>query len=179
MTDITSARINVQQEEVAYRASVSENTFSRIGSSINFINKRQFDVHELKLNGPYQIGVGLTGLDGLYIFPGDGEIVAMAGYNLINGSSGTTTIDIHRLTGPGVDAGSIFSTKPSFATTAGNDAYFLEDFLNSTTVVTGTGITVPVLNITDFNAGDALRIDLDAAQNNAENCGLAIYFRPR
>ena len=180
MTDITEQRINIQQEETAYRASVSEATATRIGSSINFINKRQFDLHEFKLNGPYGPFSPLTGADGLYIFPSNGEIVAVGGYSLIAGSGGSTTLDIHRLTSPGVDVGSIFSTLPSFASSSGDDAYFLYDFLNATTVKTGTGVTLPVLSTTNFNAGDALRIDLDAAQSGGpENCGLTIYFRPR
>lgn len=180
MTDIVEQRINIQQEETAYRASVSESTMSRVGASVNFINKRQFDLHEFKLNGPYGPFAPLAGADGLYIFPSNGEIVAVGGYSLINGTSSTSTLDIHRLTAPGVDSGSIFGTRPAFASSAGNNAYFLFDFLNNATVVTGTGITLPTLVTTNFNAGDALRIDLDGAMaGNPENLGLTIYFRPR
>jgi len=39
MTDITPAQQNIQQEEVDYRSSINESTLTKIGASINFINK--------------------------------------------------------------------------------------------------------------------------------------------
>jgi len=42
MSDATPLRINLQDEEVKYRASVSEATLSRVASSVNFINYYQY-----------------------------------------------------------------------------------------------------------------------------------------
>lgn len=43
MTDITAARLNIQQEEVDYRSAVSESMLSKIGGSINWLNANAAD----------------------------------------------------------------------------------------------------------------------------------------
>ena len=178
MVDVTEARRNVQEEEVSYRAAVSEGTWFKIGASLNFINKRQFDTHNFMLNGPYNSGLLGTGLDGMYVFQFDCEIVGISAFNLVAGTSGTTTFDCHWLNGSGSDQGSIFSVKPSIDYTAGNNAYLSTNIIDATSSG-GTGLTIPTLSKTQFDQYDALRMDLDASQVRAENCGLLIHFRPR
>lgn len=43
MTDITSAPSKIQEEEVAYKAAVSEATFTKIGAAINYIQDNASD----------------------------------------------------------------------------------------------------------------------------------------
>ena len=54
MTDITPSRINIQSEETAYKASVSEATLTRVGASTNFVNRYQFDSHAYNYNYLYK-----------------------------------------------------------------------------------------------------------------------------
>ena len=179
MTDVTESRINIQEEEVNFRAAVSEGTFKRIGSSINFINLRQYDSHAFNLNGSYVLGVGSTGLDGLFTFLFDVELTGFS-YGIGNpGSSSSTIVDIHRITGGDTDAGSIFTTRPEVASTAGSGTVTIYREVDSTTLALPTGHTLAVLNTTLFDAGDALRFDLDQAMSEAEDFFFRIFFRPR
>lgn len=182
MADISEARNNIQEEETNYRAAVSEALLKRTGASINFINKRQYDTKQFFLNGRYdRISGAQTGVDGANMMLFDAEIVGVMMFNLVAGSSGTTTLDIRRFTASNTPAGgtSIFSTKPSISYTAGNYAFVAYDFLNSTTLENPSGTTLPVLSITNLNAGDLLVLNIDDKQISGENCGLIIYYRPR
>ena len=135
---------------MAYKAAVSESTFTRFGSSINFINKRQFDSKTFEINGPYKVA---TAVDGAYIVPFDMEITGVGAFNIVAGSSGTTTFNVRRFTASGVDAGSIFSTKPSITSAAGNNAYVARRLIPSdTTLENPAGTTIPVISVTDINA---------------------------
>lgn len=175
MTAIAEVKKDIQVEEVSFEAAVGEATFNKIGGSINFINNRQYDTKKFFLNGPYSIGAGDLGVDGLYIFPYNVEIFDVGIFNLVSGSSGTTELDIKRATSSGGAFTSIFSTTPKIASTSGNNAFALSGDTPP------TGFTLPVLTSSPFNvdAGDALRLDLISAMTAAENCGLTLYFRPR
>lgn len=178
MTDITVSRNNIQQEEVAFRSSVSEGTFTRIGAGINFINDRQAVQLQYNLNGGYEPGAGQQGLEGLYVFHFDGEIAAFSLGNIVAGSSGTTTFDVHRLTSSGVDSGSIFSVKPTIDSTAPNNAYAASNLVDATQA-TSTGIVLPTFAVTQFNKYEALRFDLDTTMIGAENAFMVLFIRPR
>tara|TARA_R110002167_G_scaffold198805_1_gene401913 strand:- start:202 stop:744 length:543 start_codon:yes stop_codon:yes gene_type:complete len=179
MTDITSFKRNVQVEETEYKSAVSESTAQKLGGSINFINTRQYDLHSFNLNGAYQLGVGSTGVDGLYPVVINMELVAITIYSVDAGVSGTTTFDIHWLSSSGADQGSIFSTKPSINSSAPNNAFGIKGLVTEVLDFGGTGITLPVLSKTQFNQGNALRFDIDAAMSSAQNAGLTFHFRPR
>lgn len=180
MADITPRRINIQEEETAYRSAVSEATLSRVGASTNFINLRQYDSRGFFLNGPYStIASPQLGVDGAWFILFDVEIVGVGMFNLVEGSSGTTTLDIRRFTASNVGNTSIFSTRPSLSTASGSYAYVFRDVLNGVTLEAPTGSTVPVLSTTNLNAGDMLVMNKDDAQVGGENCGLLLYYRPR
>lgn len=180
MADITPRRINIQQEEVKYRAAVSEATLSRVGASTNFINEKQYDSRGFFLNGPYGNSAGSTGVDGAWGILFDIDIVGIMMFNLVAGSSGTTTLDIRRWTATNTGNTSIFSTKPSITFSAPNNTYLFLDIANSTTLEDPVlGRTMPVLSTTQLNAGDMLTMNIDAAMTGAENCGILIYYRPR
>lgn len=179
MSNLTEARSDIELEDVKFRASISEAVGNKMGASINFINRKQYDKHSWNLNGPYSLGVGSTGTDGVYTFLFDAEIVGFSYFNGTTGTSGTTTIDITYLDVAQVDQGSIFSTLPSVTTTAANNTFTTYDVLNSTTLSNPTGHTLAVMSTTSFNAGDTLRLDLNAAMIAANNFQMTIYFRPR
>lgn len=173
MTDISEQRKNIQIEECDYESSVSEATFMRVGAAINFINKRQHQVKEFFANGNYR---ATTGFEGLFVFPIAAEVIGVGISNNIKGTSGTTIFDVHWFSSPGVDEGSIFSQKPSIASTAPNYSYIAT--YEESIVGGGTGIVEPVISKKLFEAGDALRVDIESAMAGAENSALTIYWRP-
>ncbi len=177
MTQITEKRNIIQIEETKYRAAVSESTFTRVGASLNHVMVKQHDKHTFNFNGPYSIALGV-GNDGLFIFNVDMEITFISMSNITKGTGGSTTLDIHWLSGSGVDNGSIFSVKPRIGVGSPNNAYWLKDVVNKTNIITSTDSTTPTFTKTTFNAGDAIRCDLDAVMSAAENLSLNLYFRP-
>lgn len=178
MTDITANRENVTIEETKYKASISEATAQKIGGSLNFVNLKQYDTHTFNLNGVYELGVGSTGLDGMFICLINMELVAITISNEVSGVSGTTTVDIDWFNGSGSNQGTIFSTKPSIDSTSPNDAYGIKGIATGFSDFGGTGITLPVMSKTTFNAGDALNISLDTAMSSAQNLAVSVHFRP-
>lgn len=183
MADITPQRIILQEEEVQYRGSVSEATLFRFGSAANFVNLRQYDSRGFFINGPYNAVAGAqTGVDGAWGILFDVEIVGVMMFNLVAGSSGSTTLDIRLFTATNTGNTSIFSTKPSIASSTGNNAYVFRDFLNATNLENPAGTTVPVLtggSTFNLNAGDMLTMNVDAKQVGGQNCGILLYYRPR
>lgn len=172
MVDIAPLRINVQQEEVAYRSSVSEATMSRIGSSVNFINYRQHSEKQFFLNGPYGIlSMPQIGVDGIAVFEFDAEIINVWAFNLIAGTSGDTELDIKASAAVGSGFASIFLTKPIINYQAGNNYWIGKD-------VFAPNATGAVLSTTTFTAGTAIRLDLTQSQVGGQNCGIIIHYRP-
>lgn len=179
MTDITDARTIIQEEETRFRAPVSESMFTRVGGAINFINNRQYDSHPWHLNGPYaQFGTA-PGPDGVFPVLVDIELFGYIMYSGTTGVSGITILDIHRLSGGGTDNGSIFSTRPQISTAAANGSYSFINVIDSIDLALPTGHTKAVFSSTQFNAGDALRLDIDSAMSGAQNINFQLLFRPR
>jgi hypothetical protein len=182
MTNIVGARKNIQEEEVRYKSSVSEAVGFKLGASINFINERQYDTKAFYLNGPYWTrGAPQYAVDGAICILFDCEIVGCAMFNMIAGTSGTTTLDIRRYTASNTPSGgaSIFSTKPSISYNAGNYAFVFKRFSDNQTLENPSWTTLPVLSTTNLDAGDMLVADLLTTQNGAENCGVILFVRPR
>ena len=179
MTDVNLARENIQIEEVQYRASISEAVGTKLGGSINFINEKQYDTHSFLLNGPYALGAGSIGTDGIFPVLYNMELIAVTFFNVTAGLSGTTTLDVHWLSSSGVDQGSIFGTKALIDQSAANNAYAIKGIKSDIADSSGTGIALPTMVKTEFDAGNALRLDLDTAMFQANNAGLLIHFRPR
>lgn len=175
MGDVAVSRRNIKEEEVRYRAAVSESTGFKIAGAINFINTYQYNTKDFFLNGEYGIAtVPATALDGLYVFPFNVEIFDAAMFNLVAGSGGTTELDVKIATAPGGAFASIFSTTPKIAATAGAAAWVK-------TGGSGTGLTAPVISggVLQVAAGSAIRLDLIQKQTGSpKNCGINIFFRP-
>lgn len=184
MATITPARVNIQVEEVQYESSVSEGTFTRIGSSINFINAYQnkfFEFGFLKVisatgNPTYNTFTpSNTVISDFESFERASEIVGILLEHNTSGSSGTTTLKIEWSASNSGTWASIFSTNASVTSSAPSDAQF-DTYGNATTP---TGCTVPVLSKSTFAAGDRLRCVCTAVQGGTPNgFMMRILYRP-
>lgn len=182
MPKVQPQRLDIFEEEVRFRASVSEFVGTKIGGAINFINERQVFDKQFFINGPYTLlGFPQLGIDGAISFLFDAEIVGILFFNLVKGTSGTTTFDVRKFTGPNTPPGgaSIFSVKPAIASSQPPNAYAVKNFETNTDIVSGPWATMPSLVSSQLNAGEFLVFDLLSGQVGAENCGLILYFRPR
>lgn len=164
--------------EVKNAASVSEATWRKIAGMINFIGHRAHQEKNFMVNGNYGMLQGqypINAIDGLAFFEFDAEIFNVWVYNIVPGIAGITELDLKvkpKLSGAFT---SIFSTTPKIGSTAPSDTFFEVGDV-------ATGITAPVLNGGVpylVNKGDAIRLDLISAMNEAEHCGIVIHFRPR
>lgn len=165
----------IDQLEIKYRAAVSEATFSKIGSAINFILHRTHEKKDFFINGRYKVFNGQVGIDGVCVFEFDAEIFSVYMFNHVAGSGGTTELDIKKQATSGGAYSTIFSTTPKITSAAGN-------FARIGTGGVVAGCTAPVLTSTplNVNAGEALRIDMLQSQTGSpENCGIIIHYRPR
>ena len=177
MAIVAPDRALIQEEDVQYRASVSEAVGFKIGAMVNHIATKQYDEKTFPLNGRYDLAgtFPAVGVDGLSFVQFDAEIIGVWVYNQVAGSSGTTELDVQIATSPGGSFSSIFSTTPKITSAAPSNSY-----ADSAGVVTPpTGVTAPVLSVTQLNAGTAIRVNLVSAMAFAESCGIVIHYRPR
>lgn len=177
-TPVAKNRELLFTEETMRNAGVSEALSTKLAGLLNFHSIDMLMRDDFKANGAYRLGVGSTGIDGILIFPTKVEIVQIGASNVKVGTTGITTFDVHWLSAPGVDEGSIFTTPPSFDSTSGNDAYQLTDVIENINIVTGTGITNPVVNKTVFEQGEAIRVDITSGMVGARDSQLTVYYRP-
>lgn len=177
MTDIVSLRRQIQVEGARFRSAVSEALVQELGGSINFINSKQHSEKQFFANGSYNnIAAPQTAVDGAVFFEFNATIINVWAFSQVQGSGGTTELDIKRVVTPGGARTSIFSTTPKFASTAAANQWV--DALGKQTP--GTGVTAPVLSTTDVNEGDALEFDfITKMTGSPQNCGLLIHYRPR
>ena len=179
MTAINGAKNIIQVEEVEESSAVSESTFNKIGASINFILEKTWVSKQFNLNGKF-INQAVDNFDGTIVFPFDCTIYALSFSNFSAGSSGQNTADIHWQSAPGVDEGSIFSTKPAINFNAGSKTYLFKDVLTpADDIDPGGGSVLPVFSKLDFNKGDALYAQLDEMQPNGGTLTLEIFYAPR
>lgn len=180
MVAVTDNRQLIQNEETQFRSALSEAVFRKFGGVANFLNNRQYQPKEFKVNGQYN-NSGITGVDGLHVWQFPAEIIGITLFNVRTGTAGDIEFDIHRLQESGgsiSDLGSIFSTTPKINFAAGDNAYFNRDVINAVTTGLTTNITLPVFTRTTFLAGDAMRVDFIQAQAGGENAGCIVHFRP-
>ena len=171
--DVTSARDNLKQGEIKFGASISEATMTKIAGGINFVNTRQAQVHVFNFHGPFKALNG--GEDGSLIVPTNFSLHSVTGFIRVSGSLSSTIIDIHRVTSAG-DQGSIFST-PLTIPSSVSAVPFGKNFQDNTEQASGT--TLPVASVTDFNAFDMLRVDIQSNAVGALDLTLNIWYRPR
>lgn len=176
--ELTPVRQTFYQGDVAYLRANSESIMTKFGSEAAFINKFQTDIKEFKLNGSYGVATGIIHYDGLASFFYNSEIVGVNFWNGISGSSGTTELDLRWYNTSGNDQGSIFSTTPKIISSASDGAYGFRN-LTTSTDISPSGVTLPTFSKTQFNEGEAVYMVLKNAMNNAQNCGITIFYRPR
>lgn len=181
MSDVIEERIIIQNEEVSYRAAVSEASATRMAAVTNLISKRQYDAKAFYVNGKYGLfNSPQISVDGAHTFLFDVEIVGILMFNMTAGISGTTTFDIFKYSTTGGSGSSIFTTKPSLIFSSGNNSFLVSRFgEDPTTLQNPSGSTLPILNSAFLDAGEIIALNIDARQVRAENAGLVIYFRPR
>lgn len=179
MSNLVEARSDIEREEAAFRSSVSAALATKLGQSINFINRRQFDSHAFNFNGRYALGVGVLGSDCMFPCLFNMEILGVSFFNRKAGTSGTTEFDVERYTAANTSAGSIFGTTPKITNTASDFTWGIYDKLNDTTVKTATGVTIPTVTTVNLNAGDILVCKIVSAMSDAEDCSILIHYRPR
>jgi hypothetical protein len=174
MSDISPVRKNIQVEETRFRAAVSEAFSQKVGSSVNFINTYQKYDKAWFINGKYNLLlIPFDAIDGIFVLPDNALITNAMMFVRQAGSGGSTQLDIKYATAPGGAWTSIFSTPPAITNSAGNYAwcYTGSAFANT---------TAPVLDVTELEAGWALRCDILAAQTgDARGAGLTLYMQPR
>lgn len=183
MADLLPERINIQAEEVAYKAAVSEVLLTRTGAAINHINYYQNKKIEFGFQKAVGLGANLTYnkftaplvISDNEEFEFDSEIVGIELQHGTSGSSGTTELDIEWSTQNSSTWATIFSTTPKVTSSSPADAQF-DTFGNATTP---TGCTVPVLSKSTFSPGDRLRCKALDIQLGNPNCFLIrILYRP-
>lgn len=175
--DILEQRFNIQEEETDFESGVSEGAMTRMGAAVNFINKRQTDIKEFKLNGNYRVATDIGFYDGAACFFGKSKIVALYIYNGFQGLSGITEFDLCWIDQSGVDQGSIFSTKPTIDYTAVNNSIGFENYI-TTTLVEPVGVDMGVISKTEFLEGESVYLKLTDAMVGARNCGLTFFYIP-
>lgn len=180
MTDISPLKKKIQSEEVLAQAAISSGTGNKIGASVNFILERETIHRTWQLNGIYGTSTGAqTAVDGSIPVEFDMEICGFYMANEIAGSSGTTEIDIRKQAASGTSGTSIFTTRPSLSTAAGNRAKLQANYNPAETIHNPTGSTMPVFSSFNLNKGEALFLDFVTRQANGQSLTVTLICRPR
>lgn len=183
-TDVVPSRQNLFVEETNRNTSWSERLAQKNAGSINFINDFQYTEKTWNLNGNAAIFTTLTGIDGIYIAPFNLTIVGMQIYGTQWGTSGSTTIDFHKLSGGDTDDGTIWTTAPNILSSAATNTYSVYKFDSDGTVNVGnslitTGFNTPELISTEIDKDEAIRFDPDTIAGGTENLSFQLIVRPR
>jgi hypothetical protein len=174
MAIVTPSRELIVESEVDFRSPVSEAVEFKKASTSNFVSLYQNKGMEFKFVGPF--GVLTLPEDGTRSEIFDFEVVGISGTLLDRGTAGTTEVEIKYYRG-GVDQGTILSTTLKITSGAGV-AQFHTETVDSTTSNTNVS-QLPVLSVTDFNAGDAIYGKLVTAGASAEQLSITVHYRPR
>lgn len=179
MSNLPEARTDIEKEEVSFRSAVAESTFQRMGQGVNFINRRQHQIHSFNYNGLTRLFVDTVGADGVFPCLFDMEIVGISVFMRRGGSSGNCIINMEWFDGPSSNQGSIFATKPQLNSTGGDFNYMIYNALTDTAEEIGTGFTAPSLSKTQFDAGDVINCKIESAMPDSEDLMFMIHHRPR
>lgn len=163
--------------DVSFNRALSESLFNKVAGETNFINSYQVDQMRWPLNGLYSVATGITLFDGLSYFFYNSEITGVYFWNGKAGTSGTTDFDVIWQNTSGVTQGSIFSVTPKISSAAANVSSGFRNLV-TTNDFSMTGVTLPTLSKTTFLEGERIYLKLNSAMVSANNCGLAIFWRP-
>ena len=179
-SEITPAKNNIFVEETDFKSAISEQLLQKLGGSINFINDKQFSVFDFRFLG--NLRPIATGEDGAYIAINNFEIVGIAFRCRDCGSSGVTEIDLHKIGTDGTDAGSILTNKIKISSSENNEAGFFTNFVDNTSNnAQNAASQMPTMTDSNRNidAGESIRIDIDAAAAAVKDLIVLVYYRPR
>ncbi len=172
MADLVAERKMIQAEEVKPQAAVTEAVMGRVGQAINFVNTRHYYVKEYCINGFYPTTGIINGVDGFFTYPWAFEIVDIVVKINDPGLSGLTEIDLKWKPETSGVFQSIFSTTPKANNLAAQDS-------SVRLGVSRAGWTTPILNKTQFNAYDFIRLDLlQVMDAPARGIFVTIFTRP-
>lgn len=175
MATITPARVNIQVEEVQYESSVSEGTFTRIGSSINFINAYQNKQFFFGAGGPFSsLTIPFTDIGTQEVFERASEITNVFIRYGVAGTASTSEFDIQWAADNSGTWASIFSTTPKVLHSASDNNVFDANGVSTTPA----GCTQPVLSKSTFAAGDKLRCNITTTATGASDFIIVIHYRP-
>ena len=175
-TKLTPTRHDFFQEEVDYRSALSEALLTKLGEGQQFITEKQLLHHEFKYLGPFRPIAG--GEDGTLFPIFDYEIVGMSFRVRDAGSSGTTEIDIHKLSTIGLDTGSIMTTTAKVGHASSDGSPNFTNLLVPSGLASA-GNTLPVFNTTQFSVGEQLRIDVVSNATGAKDLHVNLWYRAR
>lgn len=191
MAIVQPGRTLIYAPGAQFRSAVSESLIQGLAGLNNFISLYQHSEKQFFLNGPYStLTMPQTAVDGLVVFEFNAYIFDVWMFNIVNGSAGTTELDLKLSTGSGGAFTSIFTTTPKITSAAGNNAYVGKPIVyNANGVATAdplyatpAGCTKPV-----FVGGaqtytvlkqQAIRLDILQAQTGGQNCGLLVHYYP-
>ena len=170
MAIITPAPNFIREEEVRYKAAVSEATFTKMGASINYILTKVKDKIEIDLTGYYFINdISTKGYGGLRYFNADVDILSYYLSNAQSGLSGSLAINFDVYDETGFLLGDLFSVTPSISYLAGNNAIIGRDVENASDINAGANKVVGVLNYTTLPAGYSIRSKVVSIQDKGYN----------
>jgi len=172
--ELSQQKNMIQAEETSPQAGITQGMLSRVGQSINHINKRQFDCHHFNLNGFYNIAdLPFSVVDGYISYPYAFEIAEVLIFSgPVIGTSGVTELDIKWKPQSSGSFASIFSTTPKINSTA-------QPMTQASIGYQPSGFTSPILSKTTFAAYDYLRIDLlQTMAGDPEGVYVKVFTRP-
>lgn len=192
MADVNPVRSNIALPGTQFLAAVSEFIAQSMSGSVNFQN---YFAHEQKaffLNGGYNVGQSTpqVGVDGFAVFEFQAQIIDVWLFNLIAGTSGSTSIDVQIATGNPIGSfASIFTTLPAISYLAGNNVWvgspspsLIGPAYNPTAYTPPSNTTQGVLNAsntTTIPAYSGIYCNLQSVQGGSpQNCGIIIHYRP-
>lgn len=181
MTAVEPGRKILHKEALRYRGAVSQALLFSLAAICNFLNIRHIETKRFTINGNYApvnlAALPFNAIDGIHVFEFDSEIANIWIYNQVNGAAGTTTLDVKWKAKNSAVWASIFAgpggVQPAFAYNSSHyEACGIGD--------EKAGFTAPAPTKTQFDQGDAIRVDLIGAQTGApRGCGLILNYRPR
>lgn len=174
---ITDLKKFIYEEEIKFKAAISESTWFKIGGAINFILHKNHQEKQFFANGLYSAyPMPFSFTDGITVFNFDAEIFNVYAFNLDAGSAGDTELDIKLRPQAGGTWDSIFTTTPKINYLTGGPTWVgIGDVISNTTAPVLTSGSNPL----SVNKGDALRMDIIQAQTGASSCGMLVHYRPR
>jgi hypothetical protein len=171
----------ILDEDVKTGASASEATMFKIAGNANKSIEEDHRNPSWMANGFYWITAAPEmQVDRQWRVPFDCEIHGLYAFNKTAGASGVTEIDIEKHQ-PGDVWTTIFSTRPAFDFSSGDDAELSQTFTPAAvTDYASAGVTEAVLASTDLNAGDILRMNfIDKQTSYAEGFGIQLLLRAK